>query len=330
MQAKSPDVAILIPCRNEQITIGKVIDDFRRELPDAHIVVVDNCSTDDTAKIAAGRGATVIRESRQGKGFAVDRMLDSIDADVYVMVDGDDTYPAEGVHKLIEPILADRADMTVAVRLNQYTKRAFRPLHVLGNNLIRRLVNRVAGAQLTDILSGYRAMSPRLVMRLPIISAGFEVETELTIQALYHRLKIVEVKLPYKERPLGSQSKLRTFHDGFRVLWKIFTLFRSYRPLTFFGGAGLVFFVLGVLAGIAPIRDYLTTPDHYVSHVPLAIMAMGFMLLFAGFVFMGVLLHAINYRFLELHNVVTRRRAYETAILTGRIESVHISERQAS
>lgn len=305
--SQEPKIAVLIPCLNEEMTIGKVIDDFRRELPLATICVFDNCSTDTTVTVAAEHGAVVLKEPRTGKGFVVDSMFDRIDADVYVMVDGDDTYPDGHVHKVLEPVLAGDADMVVGARLLDYADRSFRPLHVFGNNLVSRLVNLVSGAQLTDIMSGYRAFNRRVVERIPVVSAGFEVETEMAIQMLYHQLKIVEVPIPYEPRPAGSESKLKTFRDGFRVLWKIFSLFRAFKPLTFFGGLGLILMILGLLAGIPPVNDYLTEPDHYVRHVPLAILATGLIILSAGCIFLGILLHAVNWRSRELHNVLTRK-----------------------
>lgn len=305
---EKPNVAVLIPCHNEEVTVGKVVGDFRRELPDATIYVFDNCSTDRTAEIAKESGAVVFREPRKGKGFVVERMLDTVRADFYVMVDGDDTYPAECVGKLLQPVLAGLADMTVGARLIDHTDESFRPLHKFGNKLVRSLVNWVGRADLTDIMSGYRAFSRRVVQRLPVVSAGFEVETDMTIQMLYYRMKIVEIQVPYRERPAGSESKLNTFRDGFRVLWKIFTLFREVKPLTFFGGIGLLFFALGTLAGIPPITEYLARPDHFITHVPLAILAMGLMLVSGGFVFMGIMLHSMNWRLRELHNVLTRSR----------------------
>ena len=181
-------------------------------------------------------------------------------------------------------------------------------MHVFGNNLVRKLVNWVGGAELTDIMSGYRAFSRRVVERVPVVSAGFEIETEMTIQMLYYRLKIIEVNVPYQQRPLGSESKLQTYSDGFRVLWKIFSLFRAFKPLTFFGGFGILFFVLGLLAGVLPIHDYFTHPENCVEHVPLAILATGLILLAGGCSFLGILLHALNWRFRELHNVLTRKR----------------------
>ena len=301
-------IAVVIPCHNEGLTIGKVIDDFRRELPSAVIYVFDNCSTDATATIASEHGANVIKEPRRGKGFVIDSMFSRIEADFYVLVDGDDTYPADCVNKLLKPVMAGDADMVVGARLADYAEKSFRPFHIFGNNVIRRLVNWMGGTQLTDIMSGYRVFNRRVVERIPVVSAGFEVETEMTIQILYYRMKITEVQIPYKSRPAGSESKLSTWRDGFRVLWKIFTLFRAFKPLTFFGSLGLLFLTLGIAAGILPINDYLTDPNHYVRHFPFAILATGLILLSTGCIFLGVLLHALNWRFLELHNVLTRKR----------------------
>ncbi len=299
--------AILIPCHNEEVTIGKVIDGLRRELPSATTYVFDNCSTDSTASAAREHGAIVIKEPRLGKGFVVEKMFSRIDADVYIIIDGDDTYPTDYVGKLLGPLLAGDADMVVGARLANYQDNSFRPLHVFGNNLICRLVNWMGSAQLTDIMSGYRAFNKRVVECIPLVSSGFEIETEMTIQMLYYRMKIVEVNVPYQQRPLGSTSKLHTFRDGTRVLWKLFSLFRAFKPLTFFGSVGLIFLALGIMAGIPPIRDYLSDPNHIVRHVPLAILATGFIILSGICVFLGILLHAINWRFRELHNVLTRK-----------------------
>ena len=237
-----------------------------------------------------------------------EKMFGSIDADYYIMVDGDDTYSAKHVHDLLKPVIAGTADMAVGARLSEYTEESFRPLHVLGNNLVRMLVNWVGNSNLTDILSGYRVFNRKVVEQIPVVSKGFEIETEMTIQMLYFNMHLVEINVPYKERPAGSESKLNTFSDGFRVLWKLFSLFRGYKPLTFFGGLSVLIFVLGLLAGIAPIRDYMTREDHYVSHVPSAILAVGLVILAFGFAFLGVLLHAFNYRMKELHNVLTRNK----------------------
>ena len=299
-------IAVVIPCYNEAATIGKVIDDFREHVPAAEIVVFDNRSDDDTAAIAQARGATVVYEPRQGKGYVVDAILNRVDADVFLMVDGDDTYPADCAHRLLDPVLAGRADMVVGSRLADYTDKSFRPLHVMGNRLVRGSINLIFGVKLTDILSGYRAFNRNVVDRIPIVSAGFEVETELTIHTLYYRLAMEEVQVPYRERPRGSQSKLRTFRDGFRVLWKLFSLVRSFKPLTFFGLVSIVLFILGVLAGIPPVMDYIRTGQ--VPHFPLAILATGLMILSAGSAFLGIMLHSMNWRLKELHNVLARKR----------------------
>jgi glycosyltransferase involved in cell wall biosynthesis len=306
--SETKTIAVLIPCYNEATTIGKVLDDFKAELPEAELYVFDNCSTDGTAYLARQHGATVINEPRQGKGFVIDSMFRRIDADIYLMIDGDDTYPVDRARDLIQPIIDNAADLVVGTRLADYTDQSFRPLHVLGNQLVRRLINSIFGAKLTDILSGYRAFNRNVVDCVPIVSGGFEVETEMTIHTLYYRLKILEIQVPYGERPEGSVSKLHTFRDGFRVLWKLFNLVRAFKPLTFFGLLATLFLALGVLAGIPPILDYFQNPNHYVEHVPLAILATGLVLLAAGCGFLGLILHAMNWRFKELHNVLTRRK----------------------
>ncbi|MCJ7544075.1 MAG: glycosyltransferase [Phycisphaerae bacterium] len=309
MTEANPTIAVLIPCHDEEAAIGKVIDDFRAQLPEASLVVFDNNSTDRTAEIAAARGVRVYREPRQGKGFVVEAMFDKVQADLYVMVDGDDTYPAECVHELLDPVRNGSADMAVGARRAEGSQQAFRAMHVAGNSLVRRLINMIFHSKFTDILSGYRAFNRRFACTVPVVSAGFEIETELTVQALYHRLMVVEVPVPYRARPEGGRSKLRTFRDGARVLWKIFSLFRALKPLTFFGGIALVLLAAGILAGLPPIVDYFREPQHYVRHVPLAILATGLVLLSASFAFLGLTLHAINWRFKELHSVLSRGKS---------------------
>ena len=302
-------IVILIPCLNEEITIGKVIHDFQDAIPEAKIIVFDNNSTDRTAAIVRECGAEVIPESRPGKGHVVASMFRKVDADYYVIVDGDDTYSAEHVRKLLEPVMKEQADMAVAVRLAEYTATSFRPLHVFGNNLVRRLVNWIFKSNLSDIMSGYRVFSRELVQSIPILSSGFEVETEMTIRILDYGFRIKEVPLPYRERPEGSVSKLRTFHDGFRVLAEIARIAKAYKPFTFFGGIGLAFILAGGISGIWVILDYLE--DEYVNKVPTAILATGFMLLGFGSMGIGILLNTINYRFREnmrqLHKIIRSR-----------------------
>ncbi|MDE0787162.1 MAG: glycosyltransferase family 2 protein [SAR324 cluster bacterium] len=302
-------IVILIPCLNEEITIGKVIHDFQDAIPEAKIIVFDNNSTDRTAVIARESGAEVIPESRPGKGHVIASMFMKVDADYYVIVDGDDTYSAEHVRKLLEPVMQEQADMAVAVRLAEYTATSFRPLHIFGNNLVRRLVNWIFKSNLSDIMSGYRAYSRELVQSIPILSSGFEVETEMTIRILDYGFRIKEVPLPYRERPEGSVSKLRTFHDGFRVLAEIARIAKAYKPFTFFGGIGMAFILAGGISGIWVIQDYLE--DEYVNKVPTAILATGFMLLGFGSMGIGILLNTISYRFREnmrqLHKIIRSR-----------------------
>ena len=302
-------IVILIPCLNEEITIGKVIHDFQDAIPEAKIIVFDNNSTDRTAAIARESGAEVIPESRPGKGHVIASMFMKVDADYYVIVDGDDTYSAEHVRKLLEPVMQEQADMAVAVRLAEYTATSFRPLHIFGNNLVRRLVNWIFKSNLSDIMSGYRAYSRELVQSIPILSSGFEVETEMTIRILDYGFRIKEVPLPYRERPEGSVSKLRTFHDGFRVLAEIARIAKAYKPFTFFGGIGMAFILAGGISGIWVIQDYLE--DEYVNKVPTAILATGFMLLGFGSMGIGILLNTISYRFREnmrqLHKIIRSR-----------------------
>jgi len=302
----APKIAILIPCYNEERTIAKVIRDFQAAIPEAAVCVFDNNCTDRSVAIARECGAEVLREPQQGKGFVVRQMFDSVEADCYVMVDADDTYPADRVRDLIQPVLTGAADMTVGSRLSQHEDGSFRPLHVAGNTLVRELINRIFRARLKDIMSGYRAYNDRVRRYIPVVSAGFEVETEITIQMLYHGLKIVEVPIRYGARPEGSESKLSTFRDGLRVLWKIFSLFRDFKPLTFFGSLALILTVLGVLAGLPAILDYAR--EGYVYHVPLAILATGLVILASSSVLLGLLLHVVNWRLKELHNLTVRKR----------------------
>ena len=303
-----PELAILIPCYNEESTIGKVIQDFRSQLPEAAIYVFDNCCSDRTAEIAKANGAQVISEARRGKGFVVESMMGTIAADLYVLVDGDDTYPAERVHDLLEPVRLGKADMVVGARLAANAGENFRPLHLFGNRLVCKLINKIFHSNLTDIMSGYRAFNRKVSRSVPVVSSGFEVETELTVQMLYYNLKLVEVSVPYRIRPSGSVSKLRTLPDGFRVIWKLFSLFRNFKPLTFFGGLGIVFLLMGILAGILPVYRYIQSGYTEVKLFPLAILATSLVLLATSLGLLGIILHAVNWRFKELHNVMIRHR----------------------
>ena len=275
----SCNVAVLIPCYNEAMTVGKVIDDFRHFLPEATIYVYDNNSTDGTDKIAAEHGAIVRYEPRQGKGNVVRQMMREIDADYYVMVDGDDTYPADAVTELLKPLFEGRADMVVGDRLSNgtYGKENDRRFHGFGNNLVRTLIKRLYGFEYSDVMTGYRSFTRVFAKTMPMLSAGFEIETELSIHAVDKGWRIVEVPIDYRNRPEGSESKLSTFSDGYKVLRMIMTLFKDYRPLALFGWLTLLFVLLGLACGIPVVIDFLQTG--LVDRLPTALLAVSLVLL---------------------------------------------------
>jgi glycosyltransferase involved in cell wall biosynthesis len=250
-------IAVVIPCYNEAATIAAVVGDFRKALPEAKVHVFDNNSTDGSGELALEAGALVHRVPVQGKGEVVRAIFRDVDADILVMVDGDGTYPADRVLELMAPVQDKSADMVVGTRLAQYGAESFRPLHIVGNNLVLHTINALFRARLTDGLSGYRAFSRRFVKTMPVLSQGFEIETEMTLHALEHRLPIVEVGVPYGERPAGSESKLRTFHDGSRIVRTIFQLYKDYRPMAFFGLIGLAFLAFGAAAGILVTIEFM-------------------------------------------------------------------------
>ncbi|HEX5240913.1 MAG TPA: glycosyltransferase family 2 protein [Candidatus Limnocylindrales bacterium] len=276
-----PSVAIILPAYNEELTVAATIREFRAAIPEAAIVVVDNNSRDGTGQAARavfgeiGGDTRLIREPRQGKGLAVRRAFSQVVADVYVLVDADQTYPADRVHDLIAPILADEADMVVGDRLaaGRYAAQSPRPFHDLGNRLVLGLVNRLFGATLHDVMSGYRAVSRAFVLGYPILVDGFEIEVDMTLHALDKQFRVVEIPVEYRERPSGSVSKLRTFSDGRRVLYTILRVTRHYRPLLFFGTLALLFGLAGLVAAIPVAQDWIAF--QYIYHVPLAILATG-------------------------------------------------------
>ncbi len=272
------DIAVLIPCYNEELTIAKVIQDFRRVLPEAVVYVYDNNSKDRTAEIARENGAIVHREPRQGKGNVVRSMFRQIDADYYIMVDGDDTYPAEFAHKLLEPLVNGEADMTIGDRLSNGSYRAEnkRAFHDIGNRLVQSLIGALFKNDIQDIMTGYRGFTRYFVKTMPVLSGGFEIETEMSIHALDKKFLIREIPIDYRDRPEGSNSKLDTYRDGIRVLGTIVTLFKDYRPLPFFSLVALLLFVLGVLVGIPVISEFVRL--HYIYKVPSAILALGLVL----------------------------------------------------
>lgn len=275
--ATPPTVAVIVPCYNEEVSIGQVVTGFRRALPDATIYVYDNNSTDRTAEVAREAGAEVRSETRQGKGNVVRRMFADVDADVFVMADGDNTYHADSAPDLIARLVADDLDMVVGTRLHSTDNGAFRSGHRVGNRLLTTAVNRLFGAQLVDILSGYRVMSRRFVKSFPALSSGFETETELTIHALQLRAPIAEVETPYVDRPEGSVSKLNTWEDGFRILATILRLVRECRPVLFFGGCAILLALVSLLLAWPLFTTYLATG--LVPRLPTAVLATGIMLL---------------------------------------------------
>ena len=241
-------IAVLIPCYNEELTVAKTVRDFKKELPDADIYVYDNNSTDATATLAKEAGAIVRKEPHQGKGNVVRAMFRQTEADIYVLVDGDDTYPAEEVHKLIQPVADGEADMVIGDRLSNGTyysenKRAF---HEFGNNLVRDLINRLFHGSIRDIMTGYRVFSRRFVKCMPVRSEGFQIETEITVFSLIMRMNVVELPITYRDRPEGSFSKLNTYKDGMKVLVTLFDLYKNYRPFYFFFLICVVLLVIGI------------------------------------------------------------------------------------
>lgn len=298
------EIAVLIPCYNEALTVGKVVDDFKKELPQAKIYVYDNNSKDDTYAIAKQHGAIVRYEPNQGKGNVVRSMFREIEADYYVLVDGDDTYPAEDVHAMLEEMVKYNADMIVGDRLSNgtYGSENKRNFHGFGNNLVRSLINRLFKGNVTDIMTGYRIFSKRFVKVFPLMSNGFEIETEMTIFALANKCKIRSVDITYRDRPEGSFSKLNTFSDGFKVLLTIFNLLKAYKPLLFFSLVGVAFVVFGVIVGIPVIVEFNLT--HFVSKLPSAVLAASLMIIAVLLVVTGLILDYcknMNQNIIQIH-----------------------------
>lgn len=266
-------IAVLIPCYNEGLTINKVVNDFRKILPQATIYVYNNNSTDNTEQEAVNAGAIVRKETEQGKGIVVLRMFRDIDADYYLMVDGDDTYPAENALEMIDTIIKEDADMVIGDRLSNktYLNENKRPFHNFGNLLVKKLINRFFNSKLSDIFSGYRLFSRRFVKNYSSMISGFELETDLSVYCLNYGFKIREVQVQYRDRPAGSVSKLNTIKDGYKVVRLFFNLYRLYKPLSFFSFISFILLIIGFALGILPIMDYIEYS--YVYRVPTAIAA---------------------------------------------------------
>ncbi len=271
----SPEIAVLVPCYNEAAAIEKVVKDFQTSLPSARVYVYDNNSSDRTIEVATAAGAIVRRELRKGKGNVVRRMFQDIEADVYVMVDGDDTYDAARAPELVDRLVSDNLDMVVGRRVETHDA-AYRAGHRLGNAVLTGLVRKLFDAQIQDMLSGYRVFSRRFVKSFPAFSREFEIETELTVHAMQMKMAVAEVDTNYKERPPGSTSKLRTFRDGTRILLTITNLVRNERPLLFFSLIGLLLILIAVILGIPIIGTWLDTG--LVPRIPTAILCTGLVL----------------------------------------------------
>ena len=286
-------IAVLIPCYNEELTVEKTVSDFKKALPGADVYVYNNNSKDKTKELAIKAGAIVRDEYKQGKGAVVRSMFRDIDADVYIMVDGDDTYPAEEVDNLIKPVLEGKADMVIGDRLSStyYTENK-RPFHNFGNSLVKGLINFLFKSDLNDIMTGYRAFSKKFVKCMPVMSDGFQIETEMTIFALTSNMLVVNVPITYRDRPEGSESKLNTFSDGFKVLLTLFNLFKDNRPFLFFGSISIIIFIIGLLVGIPVINEFVKTA--YITKVPSAVLAAALMLNSFLLFSVGIILDSIK------------------------------------
>lgn len=286
-------IAVLIPCYNEEKTIEKVVTDTRRELPEAVIYVYDNNSTDKTAEIARNAGAVVRQEFKQGKGNVIRRMFREIEAECYIMIDGDDTYPLEFAREMADKVLLRKADMVVGDRLSStYFEENKRPFHNMGNSLVKASINMLFKSDIQDIMTGYRAFSYQFVKTFPVMSKGFEIETEMTIHAVYNNMQVENVVVTYRDRPEGSESKLNTYSDGIKVLFTIFRMFRQYRPFSFFGVLALVLLLIAAGFFIPVLAEYFATG--LVAKFPTLIVC-GFAALAAiQSLFSGLILHNLG------------------------------------
>lgn len=303
-----PSVAVLLPCFNEEVTIGKVVRDFKAALPGAAVYVYDNNSTDRTAEIAAAEGAIVRKEPRQGKGNVIRAMFEDIDADVYVMADGDDTYPADAAPAMVAKVL-EGYDMVIGDRLSStYFQENKRPFHNFGNRLVRGSINGLFGAHVTDIMTGYRAFNFTFVKTYPVLSRGFEVETEMTIHSLNNNLRLYEMPIQYRDRPEGSVSKLDTVGDGIKVMSTIFRMIREYKPLPFFGGLGLIIGIVGIVLCGTVTFEFAKTG--VVTHFPTLIGAV--MLVITGLLFIiaGIILDVMAKNDRKTFVIDTNKIAY--------------------
>lgn len=300
-------VAVLIPCYNEEKTIGKVVADYKAALPEADIYVYNNNSTDRTAEIAEKAGAIVRNEYRQGKGNVVRSMFRQIDADCYLMIDGDDTYPAENARDMVEYVLSGQADMVIGDRLSStYFTENKRPFHNMGNVLVRKLINWLFHSNINDIMTGYRAFSKAFVKGFPVLSRGFEIETEMSIHAVDKNFLLKEIPVTYRDRPDGSESKLNTYSDGFKVLKTIFRLFREYRPLAFFSAFALLFLLITLILFLPVFVDYLRTG--LVDRVPTLVVSGVFGTCSLLYFLVGVILDVVVKKDRQMYEILMNLR----------------------
>jgi glycosyltransferase involved in cell wall biosynthesis len=309
--AKTARIAVLVPCMNEELTIATVVKDFKKALPQCTVYVYDNNSTDRTAEVAEKAGAVIGYEKRSGKGNVVRRMFTDVDADIYLMVDGDDTYDASSAPILVDRLLSEKADMVVGARIGA-DKDHQRKGHAAGNRLFNVLYTSLFGREFTDIFSGYRAFTRRFVKSFPAVSAGFEIETELSVHASQLRLPVAEVAFPYKDRPEGSESKLSTIRDGLRILKTILVLLKEYKPFWFFGAIGLAGILFAFALAIPLLIEYGRTG--LVDRLPTAILATGIVIVSILTITAGVVLDSIRRMRAEIKRMfynMTRTRAGE-------------------
>ncbi len=306
---KDKKIAILIPCYNESLTIEKVVKDYKKALPNADIYVYDNNSTDGTDLIAKKAGAIVRYEYRQGKGNVIRSMFKDIDADCYLMIDGDDTYPSESAKEMCKYVLDGKADMVIGDRLSStYFTENKRAFHNFGNKLVRSLINHLFKSNIRDIMTGYRAFSYDFVKTFPVISKGFEIENEMTIHAVYNNFKLVEIPVNYKDRPEGSVSKLNTYSDGIKVLMTITRLFKEYKPTLFFSLIGTILLILALIFGIPVFNEFFKTG--LVPRFPTLIFSLVLLLIAILMYITGIILEVVakkNKQIFELFLIRTKR-----------------------
>lgn len=297
-------IAVLIPCYNEELTVASVVADFKKHLPTAKIYVFDNRSTDSTSAQAREAGAEVVPSPKKGKGFVVQQMFGSVDADWFIMVDGDATYPASHAQMLLSEAIANGVDMMVGRRVTPKEElgKAYRPMHQFGNQMVCGLIGTAFGSPIQDVFSGYRIFNRSFAKTVPLRAGGFEIEVEMTLQALSKGYRVEERDVPYGSRPEGSKSKLNTYRDGLIVLWTFASICRSYRPGLFFGLFAMFFALASLAAGVGPIIDYMQF--QYVYKVPLAILATGLALLSALSAAIGLILQTQLRYHNEIHKLL--------------------------